>query len=98
MMKRLALLLFALLLVADLAEDGCIAKARLVSPHSAVKVSVTSSNHGGTGNLDSLDKPPPATELEIPRHLLSQIAIPLVHHYLKHLDFCNTGSSGGIPL
>jgi hypothetical protein len=97
MMKRLVLLLFALLLVVDLAEDGRLGKARFVAPHSSVKVSVASP-HGGTVTLDSLDKPPPGTALGIPRHPLSQIGIPVVHHYLKHLDSCNTGSSGGIPL
>ena len=87
-MKRLVLLLFALVLVIDLADDGCLAKARFVSPHASVKVSVASSHHGGAGKLDAPGALQPAEGRGPPGQGLRQPVIPWVQQTLKLINFC----------
>ena len=97
-MKRVILLIFALLLMFDLADDGCFGKASYIPPLSSAKASVTSPYHSGSGNLDS-------------RHVLALpdlrgpssqgrwlVVTYRVRQTLKISDYCYTGSSGGIPL
>jgi hypothetical protein len=47
-MKRLVLLILALLLMMDFADDGCLGKSKFVSRHSAVKSLEVSSKHYGS--------------------------------------------------
>ena len=97
-MKRLVLLLFALVLVIDLADDGCHGKVRCVSPHSSIKVSVASPHLGGAGKLDSPGALPPADWRGPPGQGLRQPVTSAVQQILKRIDCCQPGSTGGLLL
>jgi hypothetical protein len=96
-MKRVVLLILALLLLSDLAEDGCLGKATFVALQSSAKTSLTSPLHNCSGKVDS-PYSLPSQGGEISRLLLCQPVTFLVQPALKIVIYTHTGSSGGIPL
>jgi hypothetical protein len=97
-MKRAFLLIFALLLMIDLAEDGCLGKASFIPPHSSAKASVTSPYPHGSGNPDSphvLALPDLQGPCSPGR---SRLVTYRIRQTFKISEYCFTGSSGGIPL
>jgi hypothetical protein len=96
-MKRVVLLILALVLLSDMAEDGCLGKAKFVGPASSAKTSHTSSLKDCTGRVDSLHSlQSPDGDLAPPRQL-QQVTLEL-HPALKIVVVTHSGSSGGIPL
>jgi hypothetical protein len=98
MMKRLVLLLLALFLVVDLAEDGCLAKASFVPSRSQAHASVPSPHHVGSDKADSLHEVATADLRGPPSQGRSQPVTPVVLPTFRPIDYCHFGSSGGIPL
>jgi hypothetical protein len=96
-MKRGVLLILALLLLLDLADDGYLGKAKFVPPYSTAKTSLTSAPQYDTGKIDSSGSLPSPDwrDMSGPRHL--QPVMPLVQLARKIITPCNNGSSGGIP-
>jgi hypothetical protein len=67
-MNRVGLLILALLAMDDLAEDGCLGKAKFVPLSSAAKTSITSSYHPDPNQTNFQDEIA-ATDLQrIPCH------------------------------
>jgi hypothetical protein len=96
-MKRVVLLILALLLLSDLAEDGCLGKATFVAPQSSDKTSLSSPLHDCSGKVDSGDILPSGGK-KTPRLTPFLPDVLLVQPTLKIILVCNNGSSGGIPL
>jgi hypothetical protein len=96
-MKRVVLLILALLLLSDLAEDGSLGKATFVAPQSSAKTSLTSPLHECSGKVDS-HCTLPSDGGEISRLVLCHPVTFLVQPALKIIIYNHTGSSGGIPL
>jgi hypothetical protein len=97
-MKRLVLLLFALFLMFDLAEDGCLGKAAFVPSHSQDYASVTSLHHAGSDKADSRDEVATADLRGPPSQGRSQPVTPVDLPTFRPIDYCHFGSSGDIPL
>jgi len=97
-MKRLVLLLLALLLVCDLAADGCLGKAKGFSPHSSAKVSDVNPHYFAAGKLDYSHALRRAVWRGPPSQSRHRSLISVIHQTLRIIDYSNTGSSGGIPL
>jgi hypothetical protein len=91
-MKRLVLLLLAVLLVLDLAHDGSLGKVKCVSPDSSVKVS------HAAGKLNDLHFLKYAVWLGSPIQSRYQPLVHGTHQAIRIIDCCHRGSSGGIPL
>ena len=96
-MKRVVMLILALLLVFNLAEDGCLSKATFVAPHSSAKTSLISPLFECSGKVNSRYTQP-SDGGEISRLLQFQPVTFMVQPTFKIIVCCNTGSSGGIPL
>jgi hypothetical protein len=97
-MRRLLLLIFVLLLVVDLADDGFPGKARFVSPVSPISDSAASFPPYDLEQVDSWCELPLIDSLGIFNHYQSQTLTCRVLHNLKRITSCHTRSSGGIPL
>ncbi len=96
-MKRGILLIVALLLVLDLAEDGYLGRAKFVPPHSSAKTSLTSSPQFDSAKIDSSDLPPSQNWAKIPCPRQVQPVMQPAQQSLKITTYCNNGSSGGMP-
>jgi len=96
-MKRVVLLILVLLLVIDLAEDGCLGKAKFAPPHSFAKTSLTSPLLDCSGKVDSHYKLPTGCWGRS-RLMQFQTVTQWVQPVLKIIIYNNNGSSGGIPL
>jgi hypothetical protein len=98
-MKRLVLLILVLLLMVDLAEDGCLGKATPCLPCSTAKTSVTSfHNHPGSGH-SSFQPALSPTDLSMSlRYGKAQVVTPHLPSTLQKMLCCHLGSSGAIPL
>lgn len=96
-MKRVVLLILALLLLSDLAEDGCLGKATFVAPQSSAKTSLTSPLHDCPGKVDS-PYTLPSQGGEISRLRQFQRITPLAQPAIKIITYNHAGGSGGIPL
>ena len=98
-MKRMVLLILVLLLTADMAEDGCLGKAKVYLPNPSAKTSVTSShNHTSSGQIDFRHEPA-STDLPGSQHYgIAQPTTLLVPHTLQIMHCCHLSSSGGISL
>ena len=96
-MKRAVLLIFVLLLMIDLGEDGGLGKVTFVAPTSSAKTSLSSPLLPCSGKLYCRH-----TLLlegwEISRLVQLQQVTLEIQPALKILIFTNTSSSGGIPL
>jgi hypothetical protein len=97
-MRRMVLLILALLLMFDLAEDGCLGKATFDLPHHSAKTSVTSFHHFDSGQVDFRHEPASADLPGIPRHADTQPVNLRVQPSLQIIYCCYLSSSGGIPL
>ena len=96
-MKRIVLSILVLLLISDLAEDGCLGKAKFVAPSSSAKTSITSHPHNCSGKVDNHYKLPSAGG-KICRLMKFQPVTLVVQPALKLINSNHNGSSGGIPL
>ena len=97
-MRRLLVLIFILLLVVDLADDGFPGKARFVSPVSPLSDSAASFSPSNLEQVDSWWEPPLIDPLGISNHYQSQTVTCRVQNNLKKVSSSLTSSSGGIPL
>lgn len=95
-MKRVFLLILALLLVSNLA-DCWLGKAKFVDSQSSEKTSLTSPLFDCSEKVDSRDTLSSQAG-EISRLLQFQAVIYLFEPALKIIICTRTGSSGGIPL
>ena len=97
-MKRGVLLILAVLLLIDLADDGCLGKAKFLPPHSSTKISLTFPLDCDSESVDTTYAPPASNRWEICGRKQFQAVLIGVQTTLKIITFCNNGSSGGIPL
>ena len=96
-MKRLLFLICALILLADLAEDGCFGKAWLaVSPCPGKSLSQLSPHD--RGKVAPQVDLPPLKLLSISHALQFPVTLFEVVRGFCIIDFCLLSSSGGIPL
>jgi hypothetical protein len=96
-MKRMIMLICALVLVLDLTDDGRLGKATSVVPHSPVKSLEVSSDHYGSVQPDCHNELPRGTSQCPSRSSLGKPVSRVVQHTLKIIHSCNPPSSGGIP-
>lgn len=97
-MKRMLVLIGALLLMLDLADDGCLGKAKFVCPTAPIRSSVNSHQSDDLCKVDSSYELLPAVSWGIPRQCESRPVTPRFHHTYKLIDYYHSGSSGGLPL
>jgi hypothetical protein len=97
-MKRAFLLIFAVLLLLDLADDGYLGKVKFVPPHSSAKTSLTSTLQSNSGGGDLRYTMPSPAHTETCDRKQFQPILLRVHPTLKIIFSCSNGSSGGIPL
>jgi hypothetical protein len=113
-MKRLLVLIIALLVLSDLAEDGCLDPGLFVMPHrpeqaDTVSASPQSSDQAleafscakvahHSRRIDLQLSSLPSLLLEIPPPLQGQSVTTGVQLNLKIIYSCHTSSSGGISL
>jgi hypothetical protein len=97
-MKRLVLLILAIMLMTDLAEDGYLGKVKLVAPTSSaktfLKISPLLTCSGKIYAFDTLL----SDRGEISRLMQFKPLTHLFQPALKIIIYNHTGSSGGIPL
>jgi hypothetical protein len=98
-MKRLVLLILAMLLLVDMAEDGYLGKVKFCLPNPPAKTTITSSHHnpcsGQSFSQHELALP------KLPGSLPYGEALPVSLHVpptLQIMHCCHLSSSGGIPL
>jgi len=94
----MVLLILGLLLTFDLAEDGCLGKAKFVLPHPSIQTSFASFHHSDSGQVDFRHELASADLLGSPRHADPQPVTPGVQPTLRIIHCCYLSSSGGIPL
>jgi predicted small lipoprotein YifL len=98
-MKRMLLLILVLLLMIDLAEDGCLGKASAYLPCPSAKTTVKSSHqHPGSGQGDFGHELSTTNVSVRPCHGEAQPVGLHVSPILLIMHCCHLGSSGGIPL
>jgi hypothetical protein len=98
-MKRMVLLILVLLLLVDLAEDGCLGKATPYLPCSSSKTTVTSShNCPGSGQGDFGHELASPKAPGCPRHDEARPVSLQIPPTLQIMHCCHFSSSGGIPL
>jgi hypothetical protein len=95
-MKRLVLLLLALLLMADLADDSCLGKVKLVSPASPVKSLEVSAKHYGSEAPDCRNEIRQANLQPLFSQCPSQGTIPIDQQSRKIIFTSNLSSAGGL--
>jgi hypothetical protein len=96
--RRSLILICVIILLFDLAQDGCLGQAKFVALPTPVKSLVTfSSNHFDADHLNILAKPPPALWLAVPLHLPAFYLTPATPHSLKLIHFSYLTSFGGLP-
>ena len=97
-MKRLILILFAVLLVFDLADDGSFGNSKLCSPSSSVEISTPTSKFEGSCKIDFR---PEVAATNLPGPFSQANSLPRnfkVQPYLERILSSSAGSSGGAPL
>jgi hypothetical protein len=96
-MKRVVVFILALLLLIDLAEDGCFGKATFVVPQSSAKTSLLAPLHDCSGKIESPSTLPSEGGALCHLRRVQRLTF-LVQPALKIITCMHTGSSGGIPL
>jgi hypothetical protein len=96
-MKRGILLILMVLLVFNLAEDGCFGKAQFVLPSSTTKIFLKSFKHYDSGQIYSSGVLSSLDWRGMPSLRQSQLIMPRSQLGLKLINTCNHSSSGGIP-
>jgi hypothetical protein len=97
-MKRVVLLILVLLMIVDLAGDGSYGQAPDDLPVAITKTSITTPHHAVSGQVDFRHQFAPANLWKPPSQANYQPVTFMVQPTLKIIDYCNTGSSGAIPL
>jgi hypothetical protein len=97
-MRQAFLLIFVMVLLIDLGQDGCLGKAVLVPPDFSANTSLASPAPGDAGKIDSHSTLPSPDAREMPSQWQSQPVALRVQPGLKIIACNHTGSSGGIPL
>jgi hypothetical protein len=97
-MKRMVLVILVLLLMFDLAEDGCLGKATFDFYHPSAKTSVTTSDHPDSGQTDFQHELASIDLMGSPAHDDTQSVTLRVLPTLQIIHRCHLSSSGGIPL
>jgi hypothetical protein len=96
-MKRIFFLMCALLLLADLADDGFLGKVPALLPQCPGNISFTTSPYSSGNNAPQVSLP--LGELRvILQHWQNQLVFVEVGNILAKIDCCLLGSSGGLPL
>ena len=96
-MKRTVLLILVLLLLVDLADDGCFGEVKFNFSGPTAKICDTSSDHPDSGQTDfRLELA--STDLSVFRYGHSNPVTLRVAPTLQIIHWCNLSSSGGIPL
>jgi hypothetical protein len=95
--KHTLLLMLALILMLDLAEDGCFGQAPFDLPVALTKTSGTTLHHGGWGQVNFRYKCAPAHLRPPPSQANYQPVSFRVQTTLEMIDYLNIRSSGGIP-
>jgi hypothetical protein len=96
-MKRGILLIVMLLLLVDLAKDGCFGKAKFVPSDFTTKTSLSSFKYDGVEKIDPSGALPSP---DLPKIFNLRQSEPIRsegQQTFKLINACNTGSSGGIP-
>jgi hypothetical protein len=97
-MKRSMLLILALLLMMDLAEDGFLGKATFELPRAVAKTSASTTHHNYSGQVDCRHEVPLAHLSDPPGRAHYQPVSFRIQPTFKIIDYRNPGSSGGVPL
>ncbi len=97
-MKRFVLLILVLLLMFDLAEDGCLGKAKFNLPDPPAKIGDTSTDLSDSGQTDFRHGLASADLPGSPRHGDIQPVTLCVPPTLQIIHCRHLSSSGGIPL
>jgi hypothetical protein len=98
-MKRMLLLILVLLLMMDLAEDGCLGKAKFNLSNPSATTSVTQTDDQPDSDKTDFRHEPASIELPgSPHHGGPRPVIPHLPHTLQIIHCCHISSSGGIPL
>ncbi len=97
-MKRLLLFILVLLLMIDLAEDGCLGKVKVNLSGLSAKICDTSSDHPDSGQTDFRLELASADLPGTPRLGDTQPLTLRVPPTLKIIHCCHLSGSGGIPL
>jgi len=97
-MQRFALLILALLLMADLMKDGGLGRVSPFLPNYSIKTSFVSLDKADSGKAESRHTLRLTESPEIPLPWPIQPVMVEMQQPLKIIDFCHTGGSGGIPL
>jgi len=97
-MRRFLLLIFALLLMLDLADDGCLGKAKFVSPLSPPPASADSSHKTKSGQGDFWLELPPADSRGNLNHFGTYSVKVSIQHDFIIKYYHHISSSGGLPL
>jgi hypothetical protein len=96
-MRRFVLLIFVLLLLIDLGDDGSLGKARFVNPVSPSAGSSVSSPHCSMDQVDSWCGPPLRDVPDISHLYQGQRLTCNGRQILKKISSGNISSSGGMP-
>ena len=96
-MKRILILICTLLLLADLADDGCLGKVKSLAPRCPGTISVTSSL-GSSDNIESQVWILLVELVSILQRWQNQLVIIEVHDALSITNPYFFSSSGGLPL
>jgi hypothetical protein len=100
-MKRVGMLILALLLLLDLAEDGFLGNVKFCLPTLSAKIAVTAShNHpdSSPGQGDFHHEPGASDGPKSPRYNVARSVSLQVLPTLQIMQCCHLSSSGGIPL
>jgi hypothetical protein len=95
--KRTILVICALVLLLDLADDGHLGNVKFVAPDSPVESLKTSCECHKSGQVESLGELPRANFLGIPYRYPSQPATPVVRTNCKIIVSSLLSSAGGLP-
>jgi hypothetical protein len=91
------LLILALILMLDLAEDGCFGEATLDLPVALTKTYVSTPDQKGSGQVDFCHEFPLPNLWEPPARPITSKLNFRVQPTLKIIDHHNISSYGGIP-
>jgi hypothetical protein len=96
-MKRILLLICALIILADLADDGCFGKARLLTPRCLTNISLSFS----PGSSDKVEFPAWISPTKFPgirQPWQDQLILIELDEIPAIIDHSLFSSSGGLPL
>ena len=96
-MQRFCILLCAVFLLLDLADDGCLGEAKATVPPGQINFSIAKSTHD-SGTMNPQVGQLPGTLPGIPRLFQNQPNLFLVNHPFQTIDSLQASSSGGVPL